>query len=185
MTEFDKQLAEKNINHQDIDAHTWDYIYSIGGWEGLGSGGGSLLHHNTEFIEFLNNLNIQSMIDLGCGDLQYITSMDGFYNIDYLGVDGSKFIIDRIKDLVPTEHADILEYRTDKYYDLLLCKDVVQHVVQSPSKFSKLLQTIQLINAKTKYIVTDQQFMCYFHNPKIVFVYKCGFDTKCVIDFNI
>jgi len=181
MTNFDIQLKNKNIPHTNINASDWDFIYSIGGWEGEGSGGGSLLQNNIEFLNFLNSLKVSSILDLGCGDLQYITHLDNFNNIKYTGVDGSKVNVSKIQHRANIIHDDILTFRTDIVYDLVLCKDVVQHIVGDKNKLHQLLETIRSVRSNIKLIVTDNHLIDHFKRENTVFSYKCGHDLKVVV----
>lgn len=114
-------------------------------------------------------------------DLQYITHLDNFKNIRYTGVDGSKVNVSMIQHRANIIHTDILTFITDIIYDLVLCKDIVQHIVGDKNKLYQLLETIKSFKSNIKLIVTDNYLIDHFKREDIVFSYKCGFDLKVVI----
>ena len=73
----------------------FDKIYSQSYW-GNGSGGGSSLEAAKpykKFLEnFINEFNISSIVDLGCGDWQF-SQFINFGEVKYLGIDAAKTII--------------------------------------------------------------------------------------------
>ena len=96
-------------------------------------GGGSLLKSNTEVIQLINEViekyNINSINDIGCGDLNYIKYTNiSKLNIDYLGYD----LIPRLN--FSTEQLPIYKEEFDiinnvpRPVDLTICKDILNHL---------------------------------------------------------
>lgn len=77
---------------------------------------------------------ISSVVDVGCGDWQFSKNID-FSNIYYTGYDVASFVINAnnakyAKDNITFEHYDG-DFSQIKSADLLLCKDVLQHLPTS------------------------------------------------------
>ena len=103
------------------------------------SGGGSILHFNKNtyvpFLKnFINNNNIKSIIDLGCGDFICGPSIyDDLKNITYYGYDVYEKIIIHHKQthLLPKYNFTTLDFYSKKEEitpgDLCILKDVIMH----------------------------------------------------------
>ena len=86
----------------------------------------------------LQEWNVRSVLDLGCGDWGLASQID-WSGIDYLGVDVVVDLIEQLRDQHETDrvrfvardaasdHAALLDGRSGRPFDLLLCKDVLQH----------------------------------------------------------
>ncbi len=123
---------------KDKNSHTriFTNIYFYNKW-GKWSGPGSSLEYNKEYIEFLeswiNAHKIESVVDLGCGDWRFSSSLFGKININYLGIDCVFFLIERNKSIYSNTHvnflcADILrEIDIFPSADLYIAKDIFQH----------------------------------------------------------
>src|SRR5437016_14293712 len=74
---------------RDLAANPFSNIYASDAWT-MGSGPGSLRAVNRPFIDFLTNFihnnNVRSIVDFGCGDWQYMKSVD-LSSVSYLGLD--------------------------------------------------------------------------------------------------
>ena len=101
------------------------------------SGPGSEIWYNTEYIEFLQkfiiNNNIESVVDLGCGNCKCLNVIYDILNITYTGYDIYKEIIDYNID-AQTEskykfiHSDFFKNKNDIISsDLCVIKDVLMH----------------------------------------------------------
>ncbi len=110
-------------------------IYDKKIWGG-GSGKGSTLFYNKNFIFFLEDFikekSIKSVIDLGCGDWEFSQYIN--WNCEYLGIDCVETVVESNienyqTDSIKFEHGDIFSDRTilDKQCDLIILKDVLQH----------------------------------------------------------
>lgn len=120
-------------------------IYAKSFW-GNGSGEGSSPEATVpykHFIEdFINKNNISSVVDLGCGDWQFSQFMD-FKGAKYLGIDASENIIDINSKKFSNKKVSFMHlpdsYEKIPKADLLLCKDVMQHLnIQEIFKISKI-----------------------------------------------
>lgn len=115
-------------------------VYTNAVWdrneEGLGtSGPGSTLKTAQPYMEFLQKFlasnNIQSVADIGCGDWTFSKHVH-WGDIQYTGYDVVKDVIEKnkIKFAKPTItfiHGDAVHLNLPSA-DLLLCKDVLQHL---------------------------------------------------------
>ena len=86
-----KNFLKKKFGKLEI----FDEIYSESYW-GNGSGGGSSPEETRpykKFLEnFINEFNITSIVDLGCGDWQF-SQFINFGEAEYLGIDAAKTVI--------------------------------------------------------------------------------------------
>ena len=120
-------------DENNLRAATWNEIYSVGGWDGAGSGTGSLRANNTELIEWLDDVivdyNIKRIVDIGCGDMQWIPAV--LDDINYTGIDGSSVIIQQNQETLGWRYNfechDIMSGAPDVEADLVFCKDLLQH----------------------------------------------------------
>ena len=120
------------------------HIYKEAIWgtneEGNGTSGyGSTLHFNTKYIDFMKKFidryNIQTIVDIGCGDWQFSNYIYYDRNVEYYGYDCVKHIIKKNKkdySMVKSYHFECIdgEYILDGVNtcaDLLIMKDVLQH----------------------------------------------------------
>lgn len=99
------------------------------------SGDGSTVAEAGPYMDFLQKFieekSIKSIVDIGCGDWNFSKHID-WGERSYLGVDVVKFIIEKNQENFTSEnihfiHADILDTPLPSA-DLLLCKDVMQHL---------------------------------------------------------
>lgn len=132
----------------------FEQIYRTGGWDGEGSGPGSTEEFTREFrLRFqalLENLNIKSVFDLGCGDWQWQQYLN-WNGVRYKGWDVSESAVHKgtcTLPLIPTDAASVLECH-DAFLeplwpeaDLLLVKDVVHHI--SPYRVRMLIERAKL-----------------------------------------
>lgn len=116
--------------------NVFDEIYSKGGWDGVGSGSGSLVENNREYIWLLHKIidytpSIKKIVDIGCGDWQIMKELK--LKKSYLGIDVSKTIIDRNfqhkNEYVDFKVCDVLVDNLSDG-DLCIIKDVLQHLPQ-------------------------------------------------------
>lgn len=99
-----------------------------------GSGSGSLVSNTKEFRSFLTKYlkkhDIKSMIDIGCGDWQFMRLLD-FSGMKYLGIDVVPHLIRENtrkygKKNIAFRSGDATKMKLPKA-DLVLLKDVLQH----------------------------------------------------------
>ncbi len=122
----------------------FDFIYARGVWGG-GSGAGSDLKHTVLYVAYVQALmdtrKIGSVLDLGCGDWRFSRYLD-FSGRNYLGLDIVPSVIAANRAAfgasnIHFEQADISAHSEFGPCDLILCKDVLQHL--SNARVSKIL----------------------------------------------
>ena len=135
---YSTKLSLDTTNLQPAD---WDYIYRYNGYEDQGSGPGSTIENTLPLIywleSFIANNNINSILDIGCGDLQWIPSLIKLLPsyVTYTGLDCVSSIIKSHKKRYPELsfiQNDIYSHDftgLEDSYDLIICKDVLQHRV--------------------------------------------------------
>jgi SAM-dependent methyltransferase len=118
---------------EDLKA-TFETIYRSNLW-GRGSGLGSDLRSTILYVAYVQHLigrcNVRTIVDLGCGDWQFSKYLD-LKGCAYLGVDIVASVIAAniaayARDNIRFENADITSFEVPEC-DLLLCKDVMQHL---------------------------------------------------------
>lgn len=122
-----------------IDAKQyWDDRYSSGHTSGDGSYGKEL----EQKVSYLKDLKINSISEIGCGDLNFIKSLLEHYpGVPYVGQDISDVIIDRNKGINPQIRLTTDISKLPKS-DLLLCIDVLFHITDE-EEYQKMLTTIK------------------------------------------
>ena len=144
------------------------------------SGPGSSLKTTKEISNILNNFiynnNCNSILDLGCGDLNWISKTKFFNddNIKYVGID--------IVESLITSHSkkylnkiflckDITTYNNFDSVDLIIIRDVIFHL-----KNEEILSIFDNIKDKFKFLVitsclnninTDNFNKCYYSSKNI------------------
>jgi 2-polyprenyl-3-methyl-5-hydroxy-6-metoxy-1,4-benzoquinol methylase len=120
------------------------------------SGPGSHLSNAKEVISLVNNTvkkyNIQSILDLGCGDFNWLKEVD-LKNVKYMGWDACPKMIENnnkkygnndvkffTKDIVLEHYPNV---------DLIICRDVLFHMKKSISK-----KIINNVKNKCKYFIS-------------------------------
>ncbi len=121
-------------------------------------GGGSKRSVNQDFLKYLqkivNEKNIQRIVDVGCGDLNYISPfLYANPQISYTGVDISKPLVEHNKSVFPHldfEHHNITETFPKQDFDLCIIKEVFIHLSKD-----MISQTLKLIKKQNniKYLL--------------------------------
>jgi hypothetical protein len=130
----------------DFEKKYWDYRYKNGHNSGYGSYGEQL----KKKLKWLSNLDINSISEIGCGDLNFMKNLvrESGKELVYSGQDISDVIIKKNREVLPkvffTTNIDELPSA-----DLLLCVDVLFHVIED-SEYEDLLNKIQ--SKWTKYL---------------------------------
>ena len=113
-------------------------------------GPGSKKSNNIEFLKFLDKTikenNINSILDIGCGDMNYISPyLCKNKNIKYCGIDISTKIIEHnnknFSDLGIFKYMDVINDDLPKNYDLIIVKEVFIHL--SDANIHKALSNIK------------------------------------------
>jgi SAM-dependent methyltransferase len=127
------------MREQDMQANYFDTNYRTGT---EGSGFGSLVSSTVTYryiIESFIRLNdVHSVLDLGCGDWQFSNLIPWeYYNISYLGLDISRFIVEKNTATYGSERRQFKVIREPSEiwglgrFDLVVCKDALQHIPNS------------------------------------------------------
>jgi SAM-dependent methyltransferase len=108
-------------------------IYEKNTW-GKGRGFGSRPNNNIEYIQFVQKFMlhnpIKTVVDLGCGDWQFSRFIN-WEGISYSGFDIVKTVIETNKNIYAKDNIRFSLFDSLKdlpQADLLLCKDVLQHL---------------------------------------------------------
>lgn len=108
-------------------------IYAAGGWNGCGSGVGSTEVGTRSYRNFMNQKGIRTVLDIGCGDWQFMWMMD-WEDREYLGLDVVPALIERNSQTFKAPNVKFglvgLDFKgipLDREFDLMICKDVIQH----------------------------------------------------------
>lgn len=112
----------------------FDRIYEQDSWT-LGSGPGSLAIANREltrlFESFIRENDVKSIVDFGCGDWQYMSSVD-LHGSDYIGYDVVDAVLLQNKQKYSRSNIRFEHSPSDPEdlppADLLLIKDVLIHL---------------------------------------------------------
>jgi viroplasmin and RNaseH domain-containing protein len=101
---------------------------------------------------FIYENNITSILDLGCGDLTWVSKTDFFKDskIEYTGSDIVEFLINQHKVTYPDKiflNKDVVKWNLDKCYNLIIIRDVIFHL-----KNDEILSIFANIKNKFKYI---------------------------------
>lgn len=138
---------------------TFTSIYQTNHWGGKESlsGRGSDQAQTETIIEELNSLlsslNIQSILDLPCGDFKWMKHVD-LKDIQYLGADIVDELIIKNKNTFSKKNLDfkVIDLINDPLptYDLILCRDCFVHL-----SYSDLYKSINNIkNSGCEYLLT-------------------------------
>jgi 2-polyprenyl-3-methyl-5-hydroxy-6-metoxy-1,4-benzoquinol methylase len=149
-------------------------VYEIAAWgkdeTGKGtSGPGSNPENAVEYLsfiqEFLKKHEIKSVVDLGCGDFQLGQKID-WGNIQYTGIDVARVVVEAntskfTKPNITFVHQDGATNPLPAA-DLLLCKDVLQHL---PNK--DILAILAQLPKFRYCLITNDFYPIYNHNTDI------------------
>jgi hypothetical protein len=126
-----KDLYPDNGNVESI----FDFIYARGIWGG-GSGRGSDLSRTVLYVGYIQALmdrhDVRTVVDLGCGDWRFSRHID-FSGRDYIGFDVVPSVVAANRAAfgasnIRFEQADLSAGEAFPACDLILCKDVLQHL---------------------------------------------------------
>jgi SAM-dependent methyltransferase len=141
-------LACSFLHAQNSHETIFTNIYKLGTWDESGfSLSGSQIGVMQKYVEFLQDFldknEIHTVVDVGCGDWAFSRYID-WSGIEYLGIDVVKCVIERNQALFTEPnltfiHGNALAMDLPEA-DLLICKDVFQHL--SNSDIMRLLKQI-------------------------------------------
>lgn len=164
---FNEILKEYEFNNKSF----WDERYSNNSQlgSGIGSRGENLLYKRQLLNQMIDGLEIESILDIGCGD-QFVTIE--LPDDKYIGVDLSSVVIEKNRKKNPNRtfvNADFL--KTDfSPVDMTICFDVVIHLKNS-NKYKTFVKRI--VNTTKKYGIisgyeddpTFQSEITFYHEP--------------------
>jgi len=149
------------LDTDNVSLENWEFIYANGGWLEQGSGPGSTIANNSELITWMTNFistnSCSSIIDIGCGEMQW-TSQILSNDITYTGIDWVSSIYNTKKNTYPaytflTEDFASSGFSHSGTYDLLICKDILQHAYDD---VDQIFSNIENINATHKMIIIPE-----------------------------
>lgn len=135
-------------------------IYDNNQWNSLESksGPGSEVKNNLKLLDILKNFvaehQIKSILDLGCGDFNWMRHFDFNLIETYLGIDVVDSEIQNNNDnysssKIKFEHNNIIDYQI-KQFDIIICKDVLVHLSYNDSL--QILDNIK--KSKSKFLLS-------------------------------
>lgn len=171
-------------------------IYKDKMWKdvvGTESGPGSSIEMSHQYLSFLSDFcddrKVKSILDLGCGDFNLMKHFN-LTHIKYLGVDVVDSVIDENKKLYQSDNVkfingDITEFKTQLSFDLVLIKDVFQHL-NYESIFKCLHNLIVCKNVLITNDYSDENLDCDIggYRPLNFGKYPFLFKTKQVFKWN-
>ena len=154
MNEFYQKFLEKN------NLHIFNNIYKNNIWNENNpniplSGPGSSLENTKDISKILNDFiysnNVNSILDLGCGDLTWISKTDFFNDskISYTGIDIVEFLINEHKIKYPNKNFYVKDIVSSviEYSDIIIIRDVLFHL-----KNNDIISIFKNIKNKCKFI---------------------------------
>ena len=129
----------------------FETVYAENLWENEESvsGEGSTLKCSAMYLSFLKqfvtNNDIKNILDLGCGDFNLMKHFN-YEDIKYVGVDLVNELIEKNNINYGTHNIKFLNHMIHNYefeekYDLIICKDVLQHwSIKNVISFLKLIK---------------------------------------------
>lgn len=138
------------------------------------SGPGSSLENTIKYRQMLDHLvkelNVKTIVDLGCGDLTWMPHTNAFQVCEYTGIDVVKSLINAHTEKFKDKKFLCLDMTIDQIPggDLVIIRDVLFHL-----SIEKVLAVLQNIKGKFKhYLITscnniindDNMNKFHFHN---------------------
>ena len=139
---YDNYKVEKWYERENLTpTEIFDKLYKSGGWNGIGSGPGSNVEINKEYLTILHKIidytpSIKTVIDIGCGDWQLMKNLS--FTKNYIGIDVSPYIIEQNKIKYEKENVkfligDLISGNLPDG-DICIVKDVLQHLTNDQVK---------------------------------------------------
>ena len=103
------------------------------------------------FTKIIIDKDINSVLDMPCGDFLWFYEIIKNKNIDYLGIDIVKELIEANRRKYQNKNFsfinyDIVNFDTNKKFDLILIRDLFIHIQNSDIK--KIIKNVEKINFK-------------------------------------
>lgn len=142
----------------------WDSRYRRGGNSGAGSYG-RLAKFKAEFLnKFVHDHNVQSVIELGCGDGSQVALAD---YLEFIGLDISPKVIEQCQKKFEGDAAKVFETYNPEYFDpgkyrceLSLSLDVIYHL-SNDEIYKNYLK--HLFSASSKYVIIYSNSTSHYH----------------------
>lgn len=159
-----------DLDTANVPLTAWEFIYSNGGWLESGSGPGSTVANTSELITwlvaFINANSCTSILDAGCGDMQWIPQV--LTDITYTGIDWVSSICNNNKTNYEGHtflEQDITDssFSNSNTYDIIICKDVLHHAYDDADQ---IINNIENISATHKIFIVPTTLQFSF-NDKI------------------
>jgi SAM-dependent methyltransferase len=129
-------------------ADIFSAIYRDNLWNGTeslsgpGSGSASTANVARDLVELVRELDVSSVLDVGCGDSFWMPDLPG-----YIGVDVTPEAVERARHNHPERRYEVVDATVGlPPADLVLCRDVIQH--QSLRDALALVNAIRLSGAR-------------------------------------
>lgn len=153
---WEEQMKENVINEKKL----FTEIYKNNKWGGKESvsGKGSDIEQTRRIVNriphLLKKYEIKSVLDIGCGDLNWMKQVLSQYDGKYIGVDIVDEMIEKNKIDYPFYDFYIYNILEENLYnfncDLIICRDVLPHYA-----FSSILSILyKIANSNNKYLLT-------------------------------
>ena len=139
-----KKLLIKN------SCNYWEQRYKKGGFSGNGSRGDEVKRKADFVNDFIDQNNIETLIDFGCGDGEFCSLLD---IKNYIGLDVSKTIVNECKKKFITDTSKRFLLYKDKASlkaDLAISLDVIFHLLEN-RVFNEYMH--KLFHSSNKYII--------------------------------
>ena len=137
-------------------------IYQKNKWGGGSGSGSNASPDNLKYIgiieDIINEYNIQTICDIGCGDWEFSQFINFPKNVKYTGMDCVKSVIDQNVQDFQTKNIRFIHRSIDdnfipEGYDLIIIKDVIQHWEDKD-----ILDFMDQIIQKNKYIFSTNGY---------------------------
>lgn len=125
---------------------------------GTYSGPGSSIQCSKPFLDFLQDFliknKINSILDVGCGDFNLLKHLN-LENVNYKGIDVVDFVIEETINKhqcsnIVFECKDLTKEKEDQNYDLIIIKDVLQHL-----SYKNIFALLKNMNGKNLFLIND------------------------------
>jgi SAM-dependent methyltransferase len=157
-----RKTKKEDLKETALEIFTDYYRQNYWGNEESRSGKGSTRENASLIVErfpwLIKKLDIKSILDLPCGDMNFMKLID-FEGVKYTGVDIVEDIIECNKKLFPQHQFLHLDAQSDPLpqTDLVICRDLLIHLPNI--SVNKILKNI--VNSSSKYLLVShylQQF---------------------------
>ena len=118
------------LMHKNFNSHNyWERRYQKGGNSGAGSYGDLCDYKAKHINQFIQNKNIRSIIDFGCGDGNQLLSL---HCETYLGLDVSPTVLDQIREKFKDDDSKRFElyHENTETAELGLSCEVLFHLIE-------------------------------------------------------